>query len=60
SRICLGGLIGRLADGEWSNANDTNTASSPSFNHSFNSYNEIAGVKKIEEYYAEEIVGYAD
>ena len=60
SRICLGGIIGRQADGEWSNANDTNTASSPSFNHSFNSYNEIAGVKKIEEYYAEEIVGYAD
>lgn len=60
SRICLGGIIGRQADGEWSNANDTNTASSPSFEHSFNSYNEIAGVKKIEEHYAEKIVGYAD
>lgn len=60
SRICLGGIIGRQADGEWSNANDTNTASSPSFEHSFNSYNEISGVKKIEEHYAEEIVGYAD
>ena len=60
SRICLGGIIGRQADGEWSNANDTNTVSSPSFAYSFNSYNEIAGVKKIEEHYAEEIVGYAD
>ncbi|MBD5407132.1 MAG: hypothetical protein HDR56_05905 [Treponema sp.] len=60
SRICLGGIIGRRSDSVLSNLDDTNTASSPSFKHSFNSYNEISGVKKIEEYYAEEIVGYAD
>lgn len=60
SRICLGGIIGRRSDSVLSNLDDTNTASSPSFKHSFNSYNEISGVKKIEEYYAEKIVGYAD
>lgn len=60
SRICLGGIIGRRSDSVLSNLDDTNTASSPSFKHSFNSYNEISGVKKIEEYYAEENVGYTD
>ncbi|MDE7292155.1 MAG: hypothetical protein K2N58_08935 [Treponemataceae bacterium] len=60
SRICLGGIIGRRSDSVLSNLDNTNTASSPSFKHSFNSYNEINGVKKIEEYYAEKNVGYAD
>lgn len=60
SRICLGGIIGKRSDSVLTNLDDTNTASSLSFKHSFNSYNEISGVKKIEEYYAEEIVGYAD
>lgn len=60
SRICLGGIIGRRANSGLAQSGNTSTVSESSFKHTFNSYNEINGVKPIEQYYHDGKVGYTD
>lgn len=59
SRICLGGVIGRMDGSRLSQSNNLCNTSASLFKYNFNSYNDTGKINKIEEYYFADIVGYA-